>query len=383
MKVDSSLHDGKKILSEMLTDSSIDRVMAIDNNWNIIAFNTTCEQVSGLERNTVIGRNLLKVFPEISNDTEMISAIKDAFSGFKTFLPSAIGLFNRNYIENHFIPLRNEEDEIFGVMNIMHDVAHRIKVEKQLVTLNTELENKFEQLQKVNQDLATFTYIVGKEIQDPVRSVYTALEIIARNEGSSLSNASRGSIRKMQASLNRINLLLGDILVIARTSQFNLYDQHVDLNDVLDHVQHEMAGKIQSKSAMINVDSLPKVMGSSEMLQYMFHQLLDNAIKFQPPDQPAVITIKSELSHAVKMLKKYPSYYKISVIDNGIGFDPKDAMRIFNMFERLNTTEYKGSGVGLALCQKIMEKHEGIITAKSQPGNGAEFICYFPAIVEE
>ena len=127
-------------ITEMLIDSSIDRVMAIDLNWNIIAWNHTSEMASGIDRQNVIGKKLTDLFPQILNDQEMMEAIVMAFKGRKSFLPSVTNSFNRHYSENHFIPLKDQHEQVIGVMNIIHDVAHRIKVEKQLQKLNMALE---------------------------------------------------------------------------------------------------------------------------------------------------------------------------------------------------------------------------------------------------
>src|SRR5688572_23767495 len=121
----------KESLADMLNDCSIDRVLAIDNDWNIIAWNRTSELISGVSKAEVIGKNLLEAFPQILEDEEMLKAIKEAFNGRKSFLPANHGSFNRTYSENHFIPLKDSHGNVVGVMNIMHDVAHRIKVEKQ------------------------------------------------------------------------------------------------------------------------------------------------------------------------------------------------------------------------------------------------------------
>src|SRR5690349_3625087 len=150
-------------ITEMLIDSSNDRVMAIDLNWNIIAWNHTSEMISGLNRKTLLGKKLTDAFPQILNDQEMMEALNSAFKGRKSFLPSHTNSFNRHYCENHFIPLTDSQNNIIGVMNIIHDVAHRIKVEKQLQKLNTALEKKYNQLEKANSELATFTYITSRD----------------------------------------------------------------------------------------------------------------------------------------------------------------------------------------------------------------------------
>src|SRR5690349_19862768 len=109
-------------ITELLIDSSIDRVMAIDLNWNITAWNRTSELISGISKKNVIGKKLTELFPQILNDQEMMDAIEAAFRGDKSFLPSLTNYFNRHYTENHFIPLKDQHENVIGVMNIIHDV---------------------------------------------------------------------------------------------------------------------------------------------------------------------------------------------------------------------------------------------------------------------
>jgi PAS domain S-box-containing protein len=378
MHTDKNIIDDQLSLADMLNDSSIDRVMAIDNNWNIIAWNKTSELISGFLRKDVLGKNLLDLFPGITTDKEIITSLKEAFSGRKIFLPSNTVSFNRQYIENHYIPLKDCSGEIIGVMNIMHDVAHRIKDDKHLGKLNSALEKKYIQLEKANNDLATFTYIAGRDIKEPIKHVYTSLELMARKEGMNLSNTSRGNVRKIQASLNRMNLLLDDILAISRFSNYNIQFETIDLNEMLDKVRDSMNDKLNAKSVVITTEKLPVVKGSSEMIGYLFHHLIDNAIKFQKVDNFPVIHIRSSTISQEGQENETGAYYEISFTDNGVGFNPKDAERIFNMFERLQKNEFRGSGIGLAICKKIMDSHDGLIIADSTVGEGSIFKCYFP-----
>src|SRR5207237_2464601 len=137
-------------------------------------WNHTAELISGISKKNVLGKNLPEVFPQVLNDAEMMDAINTAFKGRKSFLPSLTNSFNRHYSENHFIPLKDKQGNIIGVMNIIHDVAHRIKVEKQLQKLNTALEKKYNQLEKANNELGTFNYITSSDIKEPTNHGYTS-----------------------------------------------------------------------------------------------------------------------------------------------------------------------------------------------------------------
>jgi PAS domain S-box-containing protein len=374
-------------LAEKLNDSSIDRVMAIDLSWNIIAWNKTSELVSGIEKAKVLGKNLLDAFPQLLADEEILQAIKDAFEGRKSFLPSNHSSFNRHYYENHFIPLKENNGRIIGVMNIMHDVAHRIKVEKQLQKLNMALEKKYQQLEKANNELATFTYITGRDIKEPLKHVYTSLEMLAKKEGQTFSNISRGNLRKMQASLNRMNLLLDDILAVSSIRGQNKAMEPVDLNEVLQEAKIILKGKTYEKRAVIESDHLPVVPGHRDMLVYLFQNIIDNSLKFQEENNTPRIFITSSIvtvdPESANDYLEDSDYVKISFSDNGIGFDQENGERIFNMFERLNERRFAGSGTGLTISKKIIEEHEGFIQVESKVNEGTTFHCYFPLNPEE
>jgi PAS domain S-box-containing protein len=369
-------------ITEMLIDSNIDRVMAIDRNWNIIAWNRTSELISGTSKKNLLGRNLLDAFPQILNDQEMFDAITMAFEGRKSFLPSQTNYFNRHYCENHFIPLNNKHGEVIGVMNIIHDVAHRIKVEKQLQKLNMALEKKYDQLDRANNELATFTYITSRDIKEPLKHVYTSLELLIKKEGGLLSNMSKGNLRRMQGSLNKMNLLLDDITAVASISTRAEPLCEVDLDEILSETLDKLRNKINEKKAVVESSKLPLICGYKHMLEYLFLHIIDNSLKFQPEDGIPRITISSKLvnSDQISRKDKVPGmqYLKISFQDNGIGFDPANGDRIFKLFEKLNDRKYHGSGVGLTISKKIVEKHEGFIEGISTAGNGATFNCYFP-----
>jgi light-regulated signal transduction histidine kinase (bacteriophytochrome) len=283
--------------------------------------------------------------------------------------------------------LQDGSGNVIGVMNLIHDVAHRIKVEKQLQKLNHALEKKYDQLDKATNELATFTYITSRDIKEPLKHVYTSLELLIKKEGSTLSNMSKGNLRRMQGSLNKMNLLLDDITAVSSISTKSEQLSEVDLNEILDHAANTLQNKIKEKKAVIEAMPLPVMTGYRNMLQYLFVNLIDNALKFQDENEIPRISIVSKLITAGngerKTLVPGRQYLKLSFQDNGIGFDPADATRIFELFEKLHERKYHGSGVGLTISKKIVEVHDGFIEGISALGNGATFNCYFPVDAEE
>ncbi len=369
-------------LYEMLNDCSIDRVMAIDNNMYVIAWNKTAAKVTGIEKADIIGKPLLETFPQLNDDPEMMEAIQFEFQGKKSFLPARAGLLNRQSYENHFIPLINEDGSVKGVMNIMHDVAQREKAEKKLQQLNEALELQYRQLETASTEMATFTYITSNEIKVPLRHVYTAFELLVNSEGKNLSNGGKANIRRIQASLNRINLLLDDIWALSHINSFKQVRNSVDLNDVYREARNKLQKKISESDAIIDAANLPVIAGYKEMLETLFVNIIGNGLKFQPAGNQPLISIKSHFVDNEKLpagiLSNKPMLL-LTFSDNGIGFDPAQADRIFIMFEKLHLKgEYHGSGMGLAIVKKIMEAHDGFVQATAQPGEGATIQCYFP-----
>jgi PAS domain S-box-containing protein len=374
-----ALHD-QSYISDLLIDSSPDRVIAIDNNWTIAAWNRTTELMTGINKQTVLGKNLLEVLPKLSEDQEILDAISDAIKGRDSLLPPANNSFNRHCCENHFIPILDKEGTVIGVMNIIHDVTHRIKAEKQLRKLNTALEKKYNQLEKTSNELANFTYITSRDIKEPLKHVYTSLELLIKKEGSTLTNASKGNLRRMQGSLNKINLLIEDITTVSAINTTSEPESEVDLDEILAKTTNVLQNKIDETKSVIESVTLPVINGYKKMLEYLFLNILDNAIKFQHDGVAPRIIVNCNIVKGNPVNKKDTSteYLKVSFQDNGIGFNQSEEERIFKMFEKLNDRKYHGSGIGLTISRKIMEAHEGYIEGISTPGNGSLFNCYFP-----
>lgn len=365
-------------LAEMLNDCSIDRVSAIDNQWHIIAWNNTAECITGLKKETLLHRSLLEVFPEVALDAELLAAIRTAMQGITSFVGAKAGAFNRHHYENHFIPLKDSKGHVMGVMNIMHDVAHRVKAERKLEALNIKLTEQYRQLEKANNELVTFTGITGNELKNPIRKLYTSLELIMRTDGPQLSDSSKAALRRMQSSVSSMNFLLDDILALSKASSLSFDFAMVNLNTVLEDALVLLRDKISEKQARIEPDKLPVITGSKKMLEYLFVNLIDNALKFQPENHVPEIKISVEYlntgSQADEGAEK--NYVCLHFKDNGIGFPESEADKAFTMFERLHSRrKYPGSGIGLTISRKIAEAHGGFIEARSRPGQGATFTC--------
>ncbi|RYY58977.1 MAG: PAS domain S-box protein [Chitinophagaceae bacterium] len=365
-------------LAEMLNDSSIDRVMAIDLDHRIISWNRTSEKTTGILSSDVLGRKLLDAFPVLAEDKAYIGAVDAAFKRLKSFLPADRNMPHRQMSEMHFIPLIAEGDELVGVMMIAHDVSHRIKAEQQLQLLNQQLEKKYRELERASNELSTFTVITSTNIKEPMRHIYTGLEFLVKSEGRQLSDTGKASLRRMQSSLNRMNLLINDILSFSQISNPETTRVAINLKDVVQSVTEKLRNRINELNAELQTSGdWPAINGHRDQVEQLLYHLIDNAIKFQPEGNRPVVTISASNTSA-KGEGLPGEYVRLSVSDNGIGFTPTDAIRIFSLFEKLHGHDYRGSGMGLAISRKIMELHDGFILTESTPGVGSVFQCYFP-----
>ena len=365
-------------LAEILNDRSIDAIIAIDSNCKVIAWNKAAELLYKTKKSEAKSVSLLQLIAGLKEDKEMVAAIDNALSGHKSFVPASKQFAHRRHSENHFIPLNDDSGNVKGVMNIVHDVAHRIKAEQQLQYLNDELENRIRQLQITSEELASFTFITSNKIKEPIRQIYTGIEHLIKVEAGRLSDSGKATFRRMQSSLNRMDLLLDDVLSIAQISILQKPETEVDLTQLVNEVCNDIKSKAEKK-VEISVEELCVISGHKNYLYILFYNLLDNAIKFNHDDIALVkLTCKkvmlNENSHA-----DLEEYFKVTITDNGIGFNETEKEKIFIMFETLHPRgKYKGSGMGLAIARKIMGAHNGFITAESTPGEGSTFHCFFP-----
>src|ERR1051325_8066369 len=160
-------------LVELLVDCSIDAIIAIDINYRIITWNKKAAAIYNVSNKKAIGKSLREIIPGLEHDQEMIAAIDTAIKGYKSFVPASKLHPHRLHSENHFIPLKDAEGTRIGIMNIVHDVSHRIKAERQLQRLNEELKKRLRQLEVTSAETASFTYITSNKIKEPIRLIYT------------------------------------------------------------------------------------------------------------------------------------------------------------------------------------------------------------------
>ena len=257
--------------------------------------------------------------------------------------------------------------------------------------INKELEEANKLLTRSNENLQTFAYVASHDLQEPLRKIQQFGDLLQQAYADELGDGVT-YLKRMQSAAARMSTLIKDLLEFSRISTQRESSGPVWLHDVVKQVLSTLDLSIQETGAQVSVEPLPRVLGDATQLGQLFQNLLTNALKFSRVDatgaptvpQIAITTLlvrASELPAEVTPARLVAEYYRIDVTDNGIGFEDKYVDRIFQVFQRLHgKNQFAGTGVGLAICEKVVQNHGGAITARSRPGQGATFQVYLPVL---
>ncbi len=283
------------------------------------------------------------------------------------------------------IPKRNTLGNIqmwVGTSTDIHDQKTFAQyLENKIQERTKDLQQANQDLERMNEELASFAYVSSHDLQEPLRKIQTFANRITEKE--TLSDMGKDYFRRMQDAAQRMQLLIEDLLAYSRTSTTEKVFEKTDLNNLLVEVKHDLEQVIKENKATVNYSVLPELNIIPFQFRQLFTNIISNALKFSKQDVPSIITIGANLVKGdeikVNELDTEKTYCHITISDNGIGFSPEYNARIFEVFQRLHGKhEYKGTGIGLAICKKIMENHNGSISALGEPGVGATFNMYVP-----
>jgi signal transduction histidine kinase len=267
--------------------------------------------------------------------------------------------------------------------NLQKEIADRKISEEKVRNLNSVLLDNIARLESANKDLDNFAFMASHDLQEPLRKIRIFSDRLNVKFGDVLEEDGRMNIERIQKSCERMQALIDDILTFSKLSNESKSFQNSDLDALVHDILSEMDGYIREKKAKITVEKLPFVFGNPGLIRSMFYNLISNALKYSKREEDPVILIRAEEVMAVDENMhdgKLKTYCRIYIEDNGIGFDQQYADQIFGMFKRLHqNSEYEGTGIGLSICKKIAEEHNGSISVTSMVGQGSTFIVSLPA----
>ncbi len=251
------------------------------------------------------------------------------------------------------------------------------------VLANQAIEQRNRELEANNKELQTFNYVASHDLQEPLRKIQTFISRLVDKDLNSLSENGQQYLLRIQDSSQRMRVLIDDLLKFSRANKGEQVFEVTDLNEVLDNSKLELAQIIEEKKAIVTNDELPNLNVIPFQMQQLFSNLINNSLKYSQENIVPIITINISEVDASKEIaipvNEKNKYYKIIFKDNGIGFDSQYAEKIFLLFNRLhNKDEYSGTGIGLAICKKIVENHNGFIFADGEINKGSIFTIYLP-----
>ncbi len=276
---------------------------------------------------------------------------------------------------------KDNKDAITGMLCISIDLTEIRLNEQKLLETFQQLESKNIELEHSNTELASFSYIASHDLGDPLYKIQAFTERIMLKE--ELSDTAKDYFSRIIRSTQRMKSLLADLLNFSRMTTDEAIFAKTDLNTLLDEAKQSLSERIEEKKAVIEADELPTLTIIPTQFYQLFANIISNSIKYSKKDLPPHIVIKASLmtgedindARAINNKK----YWKISFIDNGIGFDQQYENKIFELFQRLHgKTEYSGTGIGLTICRKVVQNHEGLIEVFGRPDIGATFNVYIP-----
>jgi light-regulated signal transduction histidine kinase (bacteriophytochrome) len=275
--------------------------------------------------------------------------------------------------------LQQQEQKLTAInKNLEMEIAERIASEGRVRDLNRQLVENIERLESVNKELDRFAFMASHDLQEPLRKIRLFASKLLIKYHNQLDNEGKNDFERIEKAAERMQTLIHDILTFSRISEEPVAFVPTDIGNIVQDVIHELEEEIGKKQAQITVSKLPQAPINPGLLKLLFHNLIGNALKYSKKDVPPEISIRLEEA-ATATTDDAPKYFRILIKDNGLGFDQRYAEEIFGMFKRLHQeTRLEGTGIGLALCKRIAEHHNGFISALSKVNEGSVFIVSLP-----
>ena len=356
-------------------------VVATDENGHVVFINPVAEALTGWKRQEALGQDSAAVLRLIDPQTRqpveraLVTGAREGTVGGLATAPLLISKGGAETpIEHTVAPIRDEQGGSTGSIWVFRDITARQQAEAALAERTAELARS-------NGELEQFAYVASHDLQEPLRMVVLYTQLLARRYQQKLGAEADEFLGYIVGGATRMHQLIEDLLAYSRVSGRRGAYKPVDCKAVLDRALANLRAAVEESGAVVTHDPLPTLMADPLQLEQLFQNLLGNAIKFRGEASPGV-HVSAELSHPppAEVGSRPPAEWVFSVRDNGIGINPQQAERIFALFQRLHSqAAYPGTGIGLALCKKIVERRGGRIWVESGPGPGATFYFTVPA----
>ncbi len=427
-KIEHNLRESERRFRSLIEEAPVATCLFVGRELQVEVANATMLAYWG-KGPLVPGQKLSDVLPEL-NGQPFLQILDNVFTTGKMHQQKAAvanlnvnGVLGTYYFDYTYKPLYDAEGNVYAIMEMAVDVTEQVTARNELKaseeryrTLSAELEQQVrdrtgeletsneelaasnEELVQANEELAEanrlfiqsnqnleqFAFVASHDLQEPLRKIQSFGNLLQNEYGAQLGEGA-DLLERMQSAANRMSALIKDLLTFSRIANRKDTVELVFVRDVINTILNDLDLVITETNAQVIIETMPRIHGDASQLGQLFLNLLSNALKFRRPDTPPIIRIRHQivssttLPASIKPAHWAEAYHHIDIADNGIGFDPKYVDRIFQVFQRLHGRQhYSGTGIGLAICEKVVANHGGAITATSQPGKGSTFSVYLP-----
>jgi two-component system, LuxR family, sensor kinase FixL len=365
---------------EQVLNSAGEGIYGLDQNGKTTFVNPAAAKLTGWSVEEMVGKLEMEIFQRpVDGATNAAANGPVEVSGSEGNV-LAEHVFRRRDgtsfpVEYHRTPIM-ETDRMVGAVIIFRDITERKRAEE-------SISRKAAELARSNAELEQFAYVASHDLQEPLRKIQAfGGRLKTKVEAAKLQDG-RDYLDRMLNAAARMQKLISDLLTFSRVLSSSRPFVKVDLGDLVRDVLSDLEVSIEQSKARVEFGTLPVIEGDPTQLRQVLQNLISNSVKFQPPGQSPVIQIEAQVLTRPFSCVKHPTpddrVCELSLKDNGIGFDEQYLDKVFAVFQRLHgRSEYDGTGVGLAVCRRIVDRHGGTIIAKSKPGEGATFIVALP-----
>jgi PAS domain S-box-containing protein len=351
-----------RILTEELAEHV---TFMLDAEGRVASWNPRAEQMFGYQPKEILSRPFAGMFPSESGAADQPRELLDlATRGGRAECSVSLARKSGEPIHAHakVIALRGQSGRLRGFLCILHD-GDRIQ------STETRPPDHVARLEAAGTEMEKFTHDIALDLQLPLRDIESCAELLVKSAGAQLDPKSQSYLQTISESAHCMSRLIDDLFTFSRIGQTEMYRLSLSLEEIAREVIHDLRRETEGRNVEWIIGELPEVMGDSVMLWQVMTNLISNALKFTRTKEHARIEIGA---------RDDGNAHAFFVRDNGVGFDPNCADRLFGIFQRLHTAEFEGTGVGLANVRRIIERHGGKVWAEGREGDGATFYFTLP-----
>ena len=355
-----------------IVESSADAIIGKTLDDIIFSWNAGAEKIYGYSSEEVIGKSVSILIPpdRLDESPEFLERLRRGgrIENYETVCVRKDG--KQIHISMTVSPIIDSGGSIIGASTITRDITDRKRAEEEIRRVNEKLEQLYESCEATNKELETFSYSASHDLRTPLVAIGGLARSLLENDSVRLDEKGREFLSAIFKKTDQMRQLIDGLLAFSRSGREALKESHIDMNDLAKNVIEELKLVETGRVLQVNLRSLPPIRGDQMMVRQVLMNLLSNAMKFTRPKPTAMIEI------GAKEEDRVTTYY---VKDNGVGFDAADASKLFEVFKRLHRPqEFEGTGVGLAIVWRIIQRHGGRVWAEGENGEGATFYFSLP-----